>query len=107
MANSQITLDELHQRFENFNDDEVLLDVRSEQEYALGHIPGSLNISHLLVPVQIEKLKKYKAIYIFCQSGGRAQMAFRMLSGNGFDNLVCISDAGVGAWASRGYSITN
>ena len=103
MSNTEITLDELYGRIEHLGDDEIVLDVRRKDEYDSGHIPGSINISHSDVEEHIEKLKQYKKIYIHCKAGGRAMQATSILEANGFDNIVCISDAGMDAWVDRGY----
>ncbi|MCB0357745.1 MAG: rhodanese-like domain-containing protein [Bdellovibrionales bacterium] len=107
MPNSEITLDELFGRIDHLGDDEVVLDVRRPDEYEDGHIPGSINISHTDVADKITELKKYKKIYIHCKAGGRARQATAVLEANGFNNLVCISDAGMDAWRNRGYPIEN
>ena len=55
----------------------VLLDVRTPDEYAAGHIPGSVN--HPL-----ERLRDYdgdmsKPIYAYCRSGARSARAVALL----------------------------
>ena len=41
-----ISIDELHDRSKSFGDNVLILDVRSAEEYASGHIVGSQNTSH-------------------------------------------------------------
>ena len=105
MPTNEITLDELYGRIEHLGDDEVVLDVRRPDEYEDGHIPGSININHADVEEKIEQLKKYKIIYIHCKAGGRAKQATSILEAHGFNNIVCISDAGMDAWKLRGYPV--
>lgn len=105
MPNTEITLDELYKRIEHLGSDEVVLDVRRPDEFDDGHMPGSINISHTDISSQVDKLKKYKKIYIHCKAGGRAKQAAAALEAQGFDNIVCISDAGMDAWRQRGYPV--
>lgn len=105
MANKEITLDELKGHLGQLGNDEVVLDVRKPDEYSAGHIPGSLNINHEQIPEKVDELKKFKTIFIHCKMGGRAKMAYQILQSLGFENLVCISDAGFAAWSDRGYPV--
>ena len=38
----------------------IVLDVRSAEEFALGHIPNAINISHDEITEQLHKIEKYK-----------------------------------------------
>ena len=67
----------------------VILDVRSKEEFAKGHIPGAINISHTEVAARISEigLSKSDQVIVHCQSGGRARLAQAVLDQNGFTNL--------------------
>jgi len=54
-----------------------ILDVRTAGEYASGHIPGVINISHEEVSAHLDELTAHKGknIVVYCQRGGRARMA--------------------------------
>lgn len=68
----------------------VLLDVRSETEFAAGHIPGSILIPH--DQISRETIKKLPAkdapIVIFCRSGRRSAIAKAALQKLGFTDLT-------------------
>lgn len=100
-----ISLEQLFQSYQNLPEGEVILDVRSPEEWAQIHIPGSLNIPHDEVENHIDELKKYQKIFIHCRSGGRAQRAFATLKGKGLTNLYCLGDTGIMAWMDEGYPI--
>ena len=65
----------------------LLLDVRGADEYAEGHIPGSVNI-----PLQILPTKKGlpedldTPIFVYCRSGGRSRRAAAFLEKEGYEN---------------------
>ena len=101
----EINLDDLFQHFDQLGDTEVILDVRQPDEYSSGHIKGSINIAHDEVGDMVDELKKYSKIYIHCKAGGRARKAFSTLEALGFENLVCIVDAGMDEWINRGYPV--
>ena len=67
-------------------DDEVtLLDVRTPNEYARGHIDKFVNIPVDELRDRIGELDPAKPVYVICQSGLRSYIACRILAGYGFD----------------------
>ena len=63
----------------------LLLDVRTEGEYADGAIERSLNIPIQELVGRMDELgEKDREIVVYCQSGGRSAMAKRLLESNGF-----------------------
>jgi len=63
----------------------TLLDVRTPQEYAGGHIDGFINIQLDELRGRIDELHNVKRVYVNCQSGLRSYIASRILSQRGFD----------------------
>lgn len=85
----------------NFKDDEnaVLLDVRTIEEFSEGHIAEALNID-VFSPnfkEEIEKLDKNKAYYVVCRSGGRSSSAAGAMESLGFKKVSNL-DGGMMAW---------
>ncbi|HOO48252.1 MAG TPA: rhodanese-like domain-containing protein [Saccharofermentans sp.] len=66
----------------------VILDVRTRQEYAQGHIPGSKNIP-LQELEQVQNVLRDKSIpiYTYCHSGARSRQAESLLKSLGFVNV--------------------
>lgn len=100
-----ISMHELRDHLKSLSNDEVILDVRTPEEYAEGHIPGSRNIAHEQVGRIADELRSFKRVYVHCRSGKRAQMAFQSLTQAGLENLVCIADSGMLDWIEAGYPI--
>ena len=66
----------------------LLVDVRSEGEYATGGIEGSINIPIQELASRMDELgDKNGEIVVYCQSGGRSAMAKRLLESNGFSKV--------------------
>ncbi|HEC30782.1 MAG TPA: rhodanese-like domain-containing protein, partial [Candidatus Yonathbacteria bacterium] len=59
----------------------VFLDVRTKEEYDSGHVQESLNINFYdsSFTENINKLDKMKEYIVYCQSGGRASKATRLM----------------------------
>lgn len=79
--------------------DAVLLDVRTGNEYAHGHIPNSKLID-IMSPAfleEIEKLDKTKNYYIYCRSGNRSYHAGAAMLKLGFRTVFNLED-GILKW---------
>jgi rhodanese-related sulfurtransferase len=105
MSNTHMTLDEFYHLHNKLESSEVILDVRTVEEFTAGHIENALNIPLDQISGKINDLKKFKTIYIHCKRGGRARTAFEALSQMGLKNLVCIHDAGMDMWIEKGYPV--
>ena len=68
----------------------LILDVRTPEEFAQGHVPGAKNIPHDQLPNRMSEIMndKNKDIVLYCRSGRRAGLAAETLSANGFKKLL-------------------
>lgn len=69
----------------------VLLDVRRDDEYKSGHIPGAvLHTNELMTKENTESLlgDKNQHIYVYCRSGRRSKEASQKLAAYGYTNVV-------------------
>lgn len=73
-----------------------VLDIRSAEDFAKGHIEGSENIPFKEVGKNLDKLPKNRPIYITCYSGQTASQILMMLRLNGY-NAYSIS-RGMAGW---------
>ena len=66
----------------------VLIDVRTSEEFASGHIAGAINIPLDQISEKIEKQipDKQQALLVYCLSGTRSGMARRILRGKQYEN---------------------
>ncbi|MDO0823177.1 DsrE/DsrF/DrsH-like family protein [Desulfosporosinus nitroreducens] len=67
--------------------DSILLDVRTEEEYNNGHLPGSINIPLDSLRDRMDELDRNKQIIEYCQVGLRGYVADRILSQSGYNVL--------------------
>jgi NADPH-dependent 2,4-dienoyl-CoA reductase/sulfur reductase-like enzyme/rhodanese-related sulfurtransferase len=63
----------------------LLLDVRTADEFAAGHIPDSTNIPVDDLRSRMDELPKDRQIVAYCQVGQRGYLATRILNQSGFD----------------------
>ena len=76
------------------NKKNVLLDVRTPEEFAEGHVPGAVNIDvkNPNFEEEIQKLDTKKNYFIYCKSGVRAKLATEKMQEKGFKNTKNFKD---------------
>ena len=96
---------ELKEKYQHLGAGEVILDVRTSEEFADAHVPGAKNISHEQVGAHAAELSQYSKIYIYCQAGRRCEMAAQTLESKGVHNLVRVANSGMGDWQAAGLPV--
>ncbi len=84
------------------NQIKVILDVRTPEEYAAGHVPGAVNIPHDTIGKRLDELIKLNngktdSIAVYCRSGHRAGIALKILKKQGFSQLYHLN-GDMNAW---------
>jgi len=64
-----------------------VLDVRTPEEYAAGHVPGAVNVPYDQVASHLAEIPKNKDVVLYCKSGRRAGLAADVLEANGYTKL--------------------
>jgi len=100
-----MTIAQLYEVFQKLNQGDLILDVRTQGEFAAGHIPKSKNIPVDQVMKHVTELMQYQTLYIYCRSGGRADTAWRILDSLGIKSMVCIDEGGFPDWHEAGYPV--
>jgi NADPH-dependent 2,4-dienoyl-CoA reductase/sulfur reductase-like enzyme/rhodanese-related sulfurtransferase len=62
----------------------VVLDVRTPQEFAAGHVPGATNMPVDELRARLDELPRGRPITVYCQVGMRGYLATRVLRQAGF-----------------------
>jgi phage shock protein E len=99
----KITAEELIELIQN-SQAPLILDVRSEGEFANGHIPGAMNIPHDQLSGRLTELgvAKTDEIVVHCYSGHRANIAETTLDNYGYVNLRNL-EGNMEGWKKGGY----
>jgi len=81
------------------NEKVILIDVRTPEEFANGHLPNAknMNVSSESFAKDIQSLDKHQPIYIYCQSGKRSAKASAQMEALGFTQIIDLKD-GYRAW---------
>jgi len=77
----------------------TILDVRTPEEFAAGHVPGAINIPYTELEERYSELELEGSdeLVVYCQSGRRAAIAEAALSELGFTNVRDL-DGHIAAW---------
>lgn len=68
--------------------DAILLDVRTEEEYAAGHIPKSINIPLANIHVVAQMISNHDiSLFVYCFSGARSSQAVAALKRMGYTKV--------------------
>ena len=67
---------------------EVVIDVRTPDEFDVGHVQGSQNIEWKNIQQIQDSIKKDEKIYLYCRSGNRSGKATKILIDLGYKNVT-------------------
>lgn len=84
----------------------TLVDVRTTEEYAKGHLKGAVNIDWNggTFESTFSGYDKSKNYFVYCRSGHRSGLAARWMREHGFKNVFEL-DGGITSWQSDGMPI--
>ena len=82
----------------------TVVDVRSANEWAAGHLPGAIHIPLGYLTDRIGEIPAARPIVVQCQSGGRSSIAASILQRAGFTNVSNLA-GGITGWAAAGLPI--
>ncbi len=88
-------------------DDVILVDVRTAEEFAAGHIKGvdhNLDVRSATFFKDYQSLPKDKPIALYCKGGGRSKQVAGVLAGNGY-KVVELS-VGYDGWVKAGGEVS-
>lgn len=88
--------------------DLILLDVRTDKEWAGGHLPGAALLDFLEdnFESQALQLPKDRPIALYCAAGGRSEDAMKRLAKAGFQELYNLR-GGFYGWEDEGKAVSN
>lgn len=83
----------------------LMLDVRTQEEWDAGHIPGATLIPLDQIASRFGELPADQEIVIYCRSGNRSAQALSILNEAGFSDIYSM-DGGINDWILAGYEVT-
>lgn len=82
----------------------VVIDVRSSEEYATGHIPGAINIPYDQVAERISSIEAPHGVALYCMVGPRARKGEAALLAAGYSSVLHL-EGGFSAWQAAGLPV--
>ena len=82
----------------------VVIDVRTPEEFATGHIPGALNIPFDQVAGRIGEVEAPNGVALYCMVGPRARKGETALLASGYETVFHL-DGGLAAWQAAGLPV--
>jgi phage shock protein E len=86
------------------SEDVVMLDVRTPEEYAQGHIPGVKLIPLDQVETRLAEIPKDKTVIVTCRTGNRSAQAAQLLRQKGYVDVHNML-GGFTDWEKAGYPV--
>ncbi|TML19025.1 MAG: molybdopterin-synthase adenylyltransferase MoeB [Actinobacteria bacterium] len=88
------------------NDDPVIVDVREQDEWDEGHIPGAIHIPRGYLESRIEGAApdRSRQILLYCSAGNRSAFAAKTLQDLGYDESVSLA-GGFTDWKRNGFPV--
>src|SRR5215210_8444775 len=96
----EITPTELKQRLDK-GDDIQIVDVREDNEVAIGRIPNSIHIPLGQVLNRMSEIDPNRETVVHCKMGGRSARAIEALKRSGFSGNLTNLKGGIIAWSNE------
>lgn len=76
--------------------DALLIDVRTGEEFAAGHVPGAINVPLDVIEQKIAEIvpEKSQPFALYCRSGNRSAQAITILHAAGYESMVNLGGIG-------------
>jgi len=96
----EITPTELKQRLDN-GDDIQIVDVREDNEVAIGRLPNSIHIPLAQILGRMKDMDPNRETVVHCKSGGRSARAIEVLQRSGFEGKLMNLKGGILRWSDE------
>jgi len=90
-------------QFASTGAEHLLIDVRTPEEFADGHIPGAINISVQTLADRLDEVPRGVPVVVYCRSGNRSAQASQILAQAGYETIYDLGS--IGAWQQAGLPI--
>ena len=96
----EITSTELKQRLDKCDDIQII-DVREDDEVAVGRIPNSVHIPLGQVLNRMDEIDANRETVVYCKMGGRSARAIDALQRSGFEGKLINLKGGIIGWSNE------
>ena len=92
------------EQFAEANAKHLLIDVRTPEEFAGGHIEGAVNIPVEALASRLSEVPTDQPIVVYCRSGNRSATASQILADAGYPEIYDLG--GLQGWISQGFPVS-
>ena len=85
------------------DEDYMILDVRTEEEYKSGHIGAAVLLPVQELEARLDEIPMDIPVIVYCRSGSRSRSAAEILIANGFTMVYDMG--GISSWTAEGYPV--
>lgn len=103
LPTGKISPADYQQQFASTGASHLLIDVRTPEEFATGHLAGAVNISLQTLPDRLNEIPHDKPVVLYCRSGNRSNEAFGILNKAGYTNIYDLG--GIISWTASGLPV--
>jgi rhodanese-related sulfurtransferase len=103
LAPGRISPNDYQANFVDKQQKHLLIDVRTQEEYASSIIAGAINIPLQEVQQRLNELPKDEPVILYCRSGNRSNQAFQLLKDAGYTQIYDLG--GIVQWESAGMPV--
>ncbi len=90
-------------QFQDTSAPHLLVDVRTPEEYAGGHLANAVNIPLDQLGARLGEVPTDMPVVLYCRSGNRSAQAAGILNGAGYTQVLDLG--GIIDWQAAGYSV--
>ena len=99
----RMTVPELHERWADDDQRPQVLDVREQDEWNAGHLPGSVHEPYHDIRDVPEGIDPAQTVAVICGSGQRSAVAASLLQRHGAADVIHVIEGGVPRWEREGW----
>lgn len=92
------------QQFAETGTEHMLIDVRTPEEFASGHIEGAVNIPVDALAGRLSEVPTGQPVVVYCRSGSRSATASKILADAGYSSIYDLG--GLQGWISQGFPVS-
>jgi len=81
---SKVSDEDLRAAHKAYDAGALIIDVRSKEEFKMGHIAGSVNIDIAVLDKSYGQIPKGRELIVYCRSGSRSKVAAHFLKQQGW-----------------------
>ena len=89
---------------QNNNKVDLVLDVRTGEEYARSHIKGAVLIPLMILAEKMHEIERGQSILVYCNNGNRSKTACGFLTSKGHKYVFNML-GGIESWIEKGYEV--